>query len=142
MKTISLFLIIIFSFIFKPSHAQVSLDSAKIYYGLTQQKTDKPLGDYFTALEKQGAKLEKIKSSDIEKIKSIFSSASEKKYKKGKHTGTIYFAEGYTVGKKELLVFESSLEKGVLINVTTGKQYILEDKKSIDELYYLLLQIH
>lgn len=142
MKSISLFLIVIFSFLFHQSKAQITLDSAKIYYGLTQQKTDKPLADYFTAIEKQGGKLESIKSADFEKIKTIFSTVSPKKYKKGKHHGTIYFGVGYFEGKEQKLVFESSLEKGVMVDVTNGKQYVLEDKKAIDELYYLLLQIH
>jgi len=142
MKSISLLISILFTLHFNSTKAQITFDSTKIYYGLTQKKTEKPLSDYFTALEKQGAKLENIKTDDFEKIKTIFSSTIEKKYKKGKHEGTIYFGVGYSEGKEQKIVFESSLEKGVLINVTNSKQYILEDKKSIDELYYLLLQIH
>ncbi len=122
--------------------AQIKVDSAEIYYGLTQKKTDKALNDYFVALVNQNAKLVKVDKGYLERIKTFYASTKPKKYKKGKHEGTIYFLEGYSAGKKELIVFESSLEKGVMINITSGEQYILSDKKSIDELYYLLAQIH
>lgn len=134
--------VIVFSSFFNIGKSQISIDSASIYYGLTQKETTKPLNDYFIALEKQGAKLQKVKKEYIDRIKTFYASTSAKKYKKGKHKGTIYFLEAYIGGKKELLVFESSLEKGVLINITAGQQFILSDKKSIDELYYLLAQIH
>lgn len=138
----TLIVAILFSSGFNFSKAQISIDSAQIYYGLTQKETTKPLHDYFVALENQGAKIEKVKQEYVDRIKTFFSSTKPKKYKKGKHSGTIYFLEGFNAGKKELLVFESTTEKGILINITTGQQYILLDKKSIDELYYLLLQIH
>lgn len=136
------FLFILFCSLGLTGFGQLSMDSMYIYYGMTQTEPTAPLQDYVLNLEKSGAKLQKVKKDDFDKVISTFSKTKPKKYKSEKHKGTIYFVEIYSGGKKYSGAFDSSMEIGKFINLSTRQIWTIEDSGLIDKLYYALLQIH
>lgn len=135
-------LFILFFLVGTSAYSQLTIDSMYIYYGMTQTEPTAPLQDYFSNLEKSGAKLQKVKSDDTDKVISSFTKTKAKKYKSEKHKGTIYFVVVYTAGKKYSGAFDSSMEIGKFINLDTRQIWTIEDSGLIDKLYYALLQIH
>lgn len=122
--------------------AQIKADSIFIYYGMTQSAPTEPLMDYIENLETGGAKIQKLKTVEFDQIQESFKSVKSKKYKSEKHKGTVYFVIVYTGGNKQFGAFDSSIEEGKFVNLSSKQIWNIEDKGAIDKLYYNLLQIH
>jgi hypothetical protein len=122
--------------------SQINVDSVFIYYGMTQSAPEAPLMDYIQNLEKNGARIQKLKKDELEKFQTSFSKTKPRKYKGEKHKGTVYFLVLFSNGNKQYAAIDSSLDSGKLINLSTKQVWTLEDKAAIDKLYYDLLQIH
>lgn len=138
----ALILLTFFGFYALVSTAQIKADSLHIYYGMTQSAPTEPLMDYIENLETSGAKSIRIKKADFDKIQDCFKGVKEKKYKGEKHKGTVYFVVIYSGGNRQFGAFDSSLEGGKFINLSTKQINTITDKAMMDKLYYLLLQIH
>lgn len=124
------------------SFAQINADSIFIYYGMTQSAPEEPLMDYIENLETGGAKIQKLKKDEFDKIQESFNGIKPKKYKTEKHKGTVYFVIIYSGGDKQFGAFDSSIEEGKFVNLSSKQIWKIEDKGAIDKLYYDLLQIH
>lgn len=137
---------LIFAFLFLMgfifSFAQINADSIFIYYGMTQSAPEEPLMDYIENLETGGAKIQKLKKDEFDKIQESFNGIKPKKYKTEKHKGTVYFVIIYSGGDKQFGAFDSSIEEGKFVNLSSKQIWKIEDKGAIDKLYYDLLQIH
>jgi hypothetical protein len=137
---------LIFTFFFiiclNYSFAQIKADSIFIYYGMTQSAPEAPLIDYIDNLEKSGAKIQRLKTDEFDKIQGSFKGVKSKKYKAEKHKGTVYFVVFYVDGKKQFGAFDSSLSEAKFIDLTNKQIWNISDLGMIDKLYYALVQIH
>lgn len=137
---------LIFTFLFiigfNYSFSQIKADSIFIYYGMTQSAPTEPLMDYIENLETSGAKIQKLKTDEFDKIQETFKGVKSKKYKAEKHKGTVYFVIIYSGGNKQFGAFDSSINEGKFVNLSSKQIWKIEDKSAIDKLYYELLQIH
>lgn len=139
MKYILILTFIVFS---NFGYSQIKADSVFLYYGMTQNAPEAPLMEYIENLETSGAKLQKLKVDEWTKVNDCFKSVKSKKYKEGKHEGTVYFVTFFEGGNKKFGAFDTTTEKGRFINLSDKKEFSISDPASSDRLYYALLKIH